>query len=81
MVKIPYVTLFCKKLDNVKVSTYNTTHKYKALPNDYYFSCLKIIQHVFLTDILDIDTNGKCVEFKIFIPFSSLEKCSTKKPS
>ena len=54
----------CRKLDNHLMSKDNTRHTYMALPNKYTVPCMRILEKIGLTTKLEIDENGRVLEFE-----------------
>ena len=61
--------LRCRKIDNVRASSDNTSHQYMNLPNNYSVPCLKILERIGLTDELEIDSDGNVKNFKSWLSF------------
>ena len=55
LVKNPYGTLRCKKLNNIHVRKDNTKYQFMNLPYDYSVQRLQILKRIGLTEKLSID--------------------------
>ena len=62
----------CQKLYIVRLSNDNKNHQFMPLPNDYSVVCLKIIQHVGLTEKIHMDASENGLESKILSHSSTL---------
>ena len=72
LIKNTYGGFRCQKLDNVIVSNENKKLQFMPLPNDYSFTCLKILQHVGLTEKLHIDADGFFYDLRVIFHYSTL---------
>ena len=59
----------CRKLNNLKVTTDNTKHVFKPLPNDYSAACIDRLIQIGLVEPLSINEEGYQRPFKSSIPF------------
>ena len=46
LVKTPDGVFRCRKLNNLKVSKYNTSHQYMLIPNDYSIKYLNLLDQI-----------------------------------
>ena len=59
----------CRKLNNLHITTDNTKHAFKPLPNDYSIECLDRLIKIGLVEPQTISDEGYAKPFKSCYPF------------